>query len=200
MRGHRRRRHFATIRADARAWLYNQRRKATATLLLAIPLGCTNAPAPTNADTWAGPPTAPAIDRAPQAASLKDDARHGPVAAAIERLIELHPDAHDARLDIDRVFGGGYGERTFNYKQHAFRLMAGNADIESGYTIIVSDLKLTAQDEATLTIGVVYVSATNRLTDDLYDVRLALGADGVWTVTGMTSSGHFDGVLVEEGG
>ena len=53
MRGHRRRRHFATIRADARAWLYNQRRKATATLLLAIPLGCTNEPAPTNADTWA---------------------------------------------------------------------------------------------------------------------------------------------------
>ena len=104
--------------------------------------------------------------------------RHGPVAAAIERLLELHPDAHNARLDIDRVFGGGYDERTFNYKQHAFRLMAGNADIESGHTIIVSDLKITAQDEATLNIGVVYVSATNRLTDDLYDVRLFHGDDG----------------------
>ena len=170
---------------------------ATATLLLAIPLGCTNEPAPTNADTWATLTAAPAIDRAPQAASLKDDVRHGPVAAAIERLLELHPDAHNARLDIDRVFGGGYDERTFNYKQHAFRLMAGNADIESGHTIIVSDLKITAQDEATLNIGVVYVSATNRLTDDLYDVRLFHGDDGTWTVTGMVSAGHFDGVLVE---
>ena len=143
--------------------------------------------------------TGAAIDRAPQATSLNDDLRYDLVIATLGKLLAEHPNASGGRIDLDRVFGSAYELETLTYRGHSFERVPRDARVEPDtYTITLRDLKLTATNEATLIVGMLYADKEGDVEDHIYEAMLVRGGDGVWTAK-LTYRGHFDGELAESG-
>lgn len=158
---------------------------------------CTDQPGMMDADLPGQSATGAAIDRAPQATSLKDDVRYDLVLAALGKLLAEHPDALGGRIDFDRVFGGAYEGETITYGGHSFERVPRGARVEPDtYTITLRDLKLTATNEATLIVGMLYADKDGDVQDHVYEAVLVRDGDDVWTAD-LTYLGHFDGELAE---
>lgn len=111
--------------------------------------------------------------------------------------MEKYPEATNVRIDLDGVLGGAYEEEMINHQDHTLRRIDGDADFKVGYTIVVSDLKLVADNEAVMAIGMVRATESLDVTDDLYEVAVVRDSDDVWAVKSFIHKGHFDGELVQ---
>lgn len=136
-----------------------------------------------------------ALDRAPRAATMKEDERHPLMLAILDKLLAEHPDAAGGRVNLDGMFGGAYMGETLTHAGQSFKRVSAGAKVEKDtYTITFQDLKVTATNEAVMGVGLLHADEDGSVSDHLYEVLLVRDGDDVWTAD-LTYKGHFDGVL-----
>ena len=164
----------------------------TAVLVLAT---CTDQQSMMDAEFPQGDVEAAALDRASTAATIKDDARHPLAIAVLDKLIDEHPGAAGGRINLDGLFGNAYRGETITHAGVSLKRVSSDTQVEKAtYTITFQDLKLTAENEAILAVGLIHAHEDGHVEDHVYDVQLARGSDGVWSAD-LTYKGHFDGEI-----
>lgn len=165
----------------------------TTTLVLAL-AACTDQPGMMDAEFHDGEDTPAAPDRAPPAATMKEDERHALVLAILDKLIDEHPAAAGGRINLGGIFGDAYRGETVTHAGRDFqRISNGTRVAKDTYTISFRGLKLTADNEATIGVGLIHADEDGSVADHFYDVRLVRVGDA-WSAD-LTYKGHFDGEL-----
>lgn len=164
------------------------------TLMLAL-AACTDQAGMMDAEFPQEEVSGAALDRAPQAATMKEDQRHPLMLAILDKLLAEHPGAAGGRVNLDGMFGGAYVGETVTHAGQSFkRLSAGTKVEKDTYTITFQDLKMTATNEAVIRVGLLHADGGGSVSDHVYEALLVRDGNDVWTAD-LTYKGHFDGVL-----